>query len=197
VPYEPQYEAALAELLDPQVFWTQHPVPSVAHQTGGGIVLLALNALVAEAMAGAIRSGTQSAITRRKFMEFMWLYARLFCEEDDCGRPQTREVYSAETGEGYGALDVFSDNFNDLIIRLLAGLTPGAEGSLVIDPLATGWTHFRLDNAPYRGHLVTIIWDSRREGERYPDAPMGLTVLVDGTPAAQTPDLERIVVPLQ
>ena len=197
VPDDAKYDAALAALTDPEQFWTPHPVAAASLEASAtATVRPALNALAADAMADALRH-PQEAVSRAKLMEFLWLNARLLCEEDDCSRPQSREAFDARTGVGTGALDVLQDNFNDLIIRLLAGLSPHQCGeALTVCPLALGWTHFRLQEVPYRGHLVTVIWESRPAGEGYADAPPGLTVMLDGRVAAQSPNLERIVVPL-
>jgi hypothetical protein len=197
VPDDPQYNAAFEVLVDPKALWTPYPVADVALDiAAGGIVRPDLNAMVADVMADAIRNRRQNVIDRLRLKQFVDLYARLMCEEGDPARPQNRHSYDAQTGQGEGALDVFTDAFNDLLIRHLIGLVPQADGTLVVDPLAHGWRHFRADDVPYRGHLVTIIWESRPEGERYADAVAGLTVRVDGQLVAQSPQLEKIVASL-
>ena len=62
----------------------------------------------------------------------------------------------------------------DTIIRQAAGLTPQDDGSLVIDPLPLGLTHFSLRGAPFRGHRVDVLWNE-------PETGKGLTVRLDGT----------------
>ena len=52
-------------------------------------------------------------------------------------------------------------------------MTPQDDGSLVIDPLPLGLTHFALRGAPYRGHKVDVLWNEPGTGQ-------GLTVRVDG-----------------
>jgi hypothetical protein len=197
VPENPQYAVALDVLVDPKVLWTPYPVAETALETvSGGTVRPDLDAMVADVLADAIRNRRQNAIDRLRLRGFIDLYARLMCEEGDPSRPQTRHSYDALTGQGEGALDVFVDAFNDLIIRHLIGLVPQGDDTLLIDPLGHGFRHFRADDVPYRGHLVTIIWESRPEGERYPDAVAGLTVRVDGQLVAQSPQLEKIVAAL-
>ncbi|MHB8996721.1 MAG: MGH1-like glycoside hydrolase domain-containing protein, partial [Armatimonadota bacterium] len=197
VPDDPQYNAALEVLVDPKALWTPYPVAEVTLDTAsGGTVRPDLNAMVADVMAAAIRNRRQDVLDRLRLRQFVDLYARLMCEEADPARPQTRQSYDAQTGQGDGALDVFIDAFNDLVLRHLIGLVPQPDDTLVVDPLAHGWRHFRADDVPYRGHLVTVIWESRPEGERYPDAVAGLTVRVDGQLVAQSPQLEKIVADL-
>ena len=52
------------------------------------------------------------------------------------------------------------------------------------------WDWFALDNVPYHGHNVTIIWD--KDGSRYHHGK-GLTVMVDGKIAGNRPDLGKLV----
>lgn len=197
VPDDGKYDSALSALIDADQFWSPHPVSELAQDVcSRPMVCPVLNAVAADAMADALRHRRDETISRGKLMEFLWLSARLLCEEDDCNRPQSREAFNGRTGVGEGALDVLLDNFNDTIIRALAGVTPQWDDTLVVDPLAAGWPHFRLQDLPYRGHLVTISWESRPEGERDPNTLPGLTVMVDGQVAAQSPDLEKITLPL-
>lgn len=192
VPDDPQYADALEVLVDPKTLWTPYPVAETALEILGGTVRPDLDAMVADVMADAIRNRHQNVIDRLRLRQFVDLYARLMCEEADSARPQSRHSYNAHTGQGEGALDIFTDAFNDLVLRHLIGLVPQPNDTLVVDPLAHGWRHFRADDVPYRGHLVTVIWESRPEGERYTDAVVGLTVRVDGQLVAQSPQLEKI-----
>lgn len=195
-PDDARYDAALAVLLDQEQFWTAYPVAELALQTAAkASVRPVLNAMAADVMAEAIRH-QREPITRGKLMEFLWLNARLLCEEDDCYRPQSRETFDGQNGVGAGAVDVLLDNFNDVIIRVLAGLSPQWDETLVVDPLAAGWTYFSLRDVPYRGHLVSVIWENRPEGDRPASTPVGLTVIVDGQVAAQSPSLEKMEIVL-
>ncbi len=81
--------------------------------------------------------------------------------------------------------------FNDLVITGIVGLRPQIDGSIVVNPLLPDdqWDYFCLDGVNYRGHSLTIIWD--RDGQRYHQGN-GLTLLVDGQRAVQSPRLEKI-----
>ncbi|MCM1163636.1 MAG: exo-alpha-sialidase [Muribaculaceae bacterium] len=83
--------------------------------------------------------------------------------------------------------------FNDLVITGLCGLRPRPDRTLEINPLlpAGTWPWFCLDNIPYHGHNITILWDET--GERYHKGP-GLTVMIDGRAVANAATLDRIVV---
>ncbi len=69
--------------------------------------------------------------------------------------------------------------FNDLIITGLIGLRPRADNKIVINPLIPDgqWNYFCLDNVPYHGHTITILYD--RDGSYY-HAGKGLRLYIDG-----------------
>ncbi|MBN1414473.1 MAG: six-hairpin glycosidase [Bacteroidales bacterium] len=82
--------------------------------------------------------------------------------------------------------------FNDLIITGLVGLRPRDDEIIEINPLLPDgkWDWFCLDNILYHGKKLTIIWD--RNGTKY-DRGKGLTLLINGTKAAHTNNLEKLV----
>ena len=82
--------------------------------------------------------------------------------------------------------------FNDLVITGICGLRPQDGNDVVVNPLLPDgtWDWFALDNVPYHGHNVTIIWD--KDGSRYHHGK-GLTVMVDGKIAGNRPDLGKLV----
>lgn len=82
--------------------------------------------------------------------------------------------------------------FNDLVITGLVGLRPRADRTIEVNPLVPEgeWDWFCLDNVPYHGRNVTIVWD--RTGSRY-HLGQGLRVLVDGKEVGHSPTLTRLV----
>jgi hypothetical protein len=63
-----------------------------------------------------------------------------------------------------------------------------------VNPLVpAAWDYFALENVPYRGRNVTVLWD--RDGSRYGQGA-GLRVYVDGRLAATRPDLGRLSLPV-
>jgi hypothetical protein len=159
-------------------------------------VWLSVNAFVADALASVLRQGQTAPMDRAGLTALLAATASLMWEEGDPARPQSRLFYDAQSGVGEGPLDILVDNLNDLLIRLVGGVTPSVCDELTVHPLTEGWTHFRFDQVPYRGHRLTVIWDTRGEGERYADALPGLTVCLDGQLVAQSPDLEPLTVTL-
>ena len=83
--------------------------------------------------------------------------------------------------------------FCDLVITGIVGLRPRADESIEVRPIipAGKWSYFCLDNVPYHGHTLTIVYD--KDGSRY-HVGRGLQVLVDGKLAARRNDLGRIFI---
>ena len=81
--------------------------------------------------------------------------------------------------------------FCDLVISGLVGLVPRTDDTVVVDPLvpAAAWDWFCLDNVPYHGCTLTILWD--RTGERYHKGA-GLRVFAGGVEIAKSEELTRI-----
>ncbi len=69
--------------------------------------------------------------------------------------------------------------FADLIISDLIGLKPRADKVIEIHPLIPKgkWNWFYLDNVPYHGKLLTILWD--KDGSKYGKG-RGLRIYADG-----------------
>jgi hypothetical protein len=114
------------------------------------------------------------------------------------GRPYIGEYHDEITGEwlitgekAARSRDYNHSTFCDLVIWGLAGLVPRPDNIVEIDPLVPPgiWDWFCLDNLPYHGRTLTVIWD--RTGTRYARGK-GLAVWVDGIEIARTNDLGRL-----
>ncbi|MDP4202698.1 MAG: trehalase family glycosidase, partial [Bacteroidota bacterium] len=82
--------------------------------------------------------------------------------------------------------------FNDLIITGLVGLRPRADETIEINPLvpAKQWDWFCLDNVPYHGKTLTIVWD--KAGSKY-NLGKGLMLFVNGEKVGSKPTLEKLI----
>ena len=82
--------------------------------------------------------------------------------------------------------------FNDLIITGLVGLRPRADETIEINPLIPEkqWDWFCLDNVPYHGKNLTIVWD--KTGGKY-NLGKGFMLFVNGEKVATSATLKRIV----
>lgn len=80
--------------------------------------------------------------------------------------------------------------YNDVIITGLAGLVPRLDDTLEIRPLLNpDWKYFCLENLPYHGHKLTILWDAG--GTRY-NKGKGFKAFIDGKMVASTENLEPL-----
>ncbi|MGH9917596.1 MAG: MGH1-like glycoside hydrolase domain-containing protein, partial [Nitrososphaerales archaeon] len=113
------------------------------------------------------------------------------------GRLDLQEDYNAQTGRPIVGLPrshhYNHSTYNDLIVTGLAGLRPRADNTLKVNPLLPARPgdpqfirYFCLENIPYHGHLVTILYDF--DGKRY-GRGAGLSLFVDGRRVAHSPHL--------
>src|SRR5262249_15304249 len=83
----------------------------------------------------------------------------------------------------------FHSCFNDLVITGLVGLRPRDDDVLEVVPLAPdSWDYFALEDVPYRGHRVSVVWD--RSGKRY-GLGKGLHLLAGDNELATSAKLAR------
>jgi hypothetical protein len=134
-----------------------------------------------KALANLLQNYRQNVITRADYFRLLRIYALTHRKD---GKPYIAEAAHPDTGswdghDGYNHSEhYFHSGFNDLLITGLVGVKPRADDVLEIDPLAPAdWPWFALDDLPYRGHRVSVVWD--RDGSRYRQGA-GLHVLVDG-----------------
>jgi hypothetical protein len=90
--------------------------------------------------------------------------------------------------------DYNHSSFDDLVISGLLGLRPSLGANVQIKPLTpTSWDHFALENVPYHGHNITVIWD--RDGSHYGQGP-GMKAYVDGALVRSSPTVTALTVPV-
>jgi len=88
--------------------------------------------------------------------------------------------------------DYMHSTYNDLVISGLMGLRPQAGNTLEIKPLVpSSWSYFVLENVPYHGHNVTLMYD--RTGDRYHQGP-GFHVYLDGRLVAHTANVRDLTI---
>ncbi len=104
------------------------------------------------------------------------------------------ERYQPLTGRGLSRFrDYMHSWWIDIMIRHVAGLTPREDGALEVDPLPLGLDWFALENAPYRGQRIDIVWQRPDRDPVFPERAPGLTVLIDGARVLTSLELERLV----
>lgn len=89
--------------------------------------------------------------------------------------------------------DYNHSTFCDLIITGLIGLRPRADDKIEINPLVPDgkWDYFCLDQIPYHGQLLTILYD--KTGKQY-NQGQGLRVYQNGKEIGSSPNLQRLVI---
>jgi hypothetical protein len=113
------------------------------------------------------------------------------------GKPYVAEAHHPDNDiwmyDGYNHSEDYNHStYNDNVISGLIGLRGQPGNTLTVKPLApASWDYFALENTPYHGHNVTVLWD--RTGSRYGQGA-GLQVYVDGNLAASQAGLAPVTV---
>lgn len=217
---------AWAKLIDPAWFWTTHPPASTAQTSPAfsqepemrGKPLTACywngptwphaNSLVISGLANSLRTHGEDAhapfgVGRDTLFALFNSFCRAQFENGDFERPHTGESYRGDTGAWQTPeRDYHHSTWADLVITALIGLVPRTDDVLEVSPLLPtrengGWSHFCLENVPYHGRLLTLVWDDPREpGDAYNDGDKGFTVYVDGARFHHQSDLTPFALPL-
>lgn len=187
-----KYEAAWAKLTDPQAFeapfgprtverndpmyllknsccwWSGQSWPYATSQT-------------LKAMANVLQEYEPKTVTPADYVKLLHTFAITHRKN---GKPYLAEACHPETGsfeghDGYNHSEhYFHSSFNDLVITGLVGLRPQDDDTVELRPLTPSeWAYFALDRVPYKGRLLSILWD--RDGTRY-NQGKGLRLLADG-----------------
>ena len=146
------------------------------------------------AMANYINNYPQSTVNDSIYFDQMEKYVE---SQHHRGRPYIGEYQDEVTGywlkgDQERARYYNHSTFNDLMITGLIGLRPRLDNTIEVNPLIPQdqWDYFCLDNIPYHGRNVTILWD--KNGDRY-NQGKGFRILVDGVVVGQSDTLGRLV----
>jgi len=141
--------------------------------------------LALEAMGNLLNDYTQDVVHADDYVRLLKQYTRQHYLN---GEPDLQEDYNPDTGNVIVGLPrshhYNHSDYDDLIITGLAGLRPRADNFLEINPLipadpnsTNSIQYFCLENVPYHGQLVTIMYDS--DGRHYKQGA-GLSAYVNG-----------------
>jgi len=199
-----QTKQAWQQLLDPQGFKAPMGITTAerrhpqfrSHGVGtcewDGAVWPYATSQTLVGLANVLRKRT-SGLEIRSYFDALLTYAR---SHQYRGKPYIGEYLDEQNGQWLKPDSDRSRYYNhstfcDLVIGGLVGLVPREDNTVVVDPLVPPdeWDWFCLDNVPYHGRTLTILWD--RNGERY-DKGKGLHIFVDGTEIAQADELMRV-----
>jgi len=144
-------------------------------------------------LANVLRNYEQGYVTKKDYFEELLKYARSHERE---GRPYIGEYLDERTGQWLTKDSDRSRYYNhstfcDLVISGLCGIVPRGDDTVEVWPLVPvgAWDWFCLDNVPYHGKILTVVWD--RTGEKYGKGK-GLRVFANGREVAQSDMLERV-----
>jgi hypothetical protein len=157
--------------------------------------------LVLGAMANLLNDYSQDVVKAQDYVRLLKQYAR---QHYAGGQPDLQEDYDPDTGKvivGLARSHHYNHSaFNDLVISGLVGLRPRADDTLEINPLLAtrpnspdSIEYFCLENVPYHGQLVTIVYD--RDGTRYKKGA-GLFAYVNGRRVLSPSALGRYTIPI-
>jgi hypothetical protein len=141
--------------------------------------------LVLEAMANLLNDYTQDVVHADDYVRLLKQYTRQHYLN---GEPDLQEDYNPDTGNVIVGLPrshhYNHSGYDDLVISGLVGLRPRADNIVEISPLiptdpnsTNAIDYFCLENVPYHGQLVTIVYD--RDGRHYKKGA-GLSGYVNG-----------------
>lgn len=198
---DPGFEGAWKSLMDPDYFFADYgPLTVERHDpmffladiccfwSGQSWPYATTQTL--KALANLLARYRPDSVTPADYFRLLKIYTRTQRKE---GRPYIAEACHPDTGswEHHDSFNhsehYFHSGYNDLIITGLIGFQPRDDDTIEIHPLApTSWDYFALDDLPWRGRRLSIVWD--RTGQRYHLGP-GLRLFADGKEIASTPAL--------
>jgi hypothetical protein len=138
----------------------------------------------------------QQVVTRADYADVLKTYAKTQYKN---GRPHVAEAHAPDEDtwiyDGHNHSEDYNHStFNDLVLSGLLGLRPQEGGQLRLQPLIpANWDHYAVENVPYHGHNVTVLWD--RDGSRYHKG-RGMRVYVDGKLVRSSATLRDMTVPV-
>lgn len=212
------YDVAWKQLMDPQGFYApygpttaerRHPEFKIPYdgddcQWDGPSWPFATT-IALRALAEVLNTYRQTAVTREDYFQTLQIYTKSQHIQLDDGRliPWIDEDLNPLTGEWlaramklrkktfYGRGDHYNHSgYADLIVTGLAGLRPRVGNTVEVNPLVpANWDWFCLDNLPYHGKILTIVWD--KTGTKFGKG-RGLRLFSGGQEIANSATLARL-----
>ncbi|GAB7354398.1 hypothetical protein MBLNU459_g4895t2 [Dothideomycetes sp. NU459] len=118
------------------------------------------------------------------------------------GAPYTAESHYPTIDMWSGDTTNHSENYlhssylDNVFVDLL-GIQPTLDDQLQLSPLVpSNWTHFAVENLPYHGTLLTMIWDQSGSQYNFANHSAGLSIYSNGTLIHSQRDLNAVNVTL-
>jgi hypothetical protein len=158
--------------------------------------------LVLGGMANLLNDYSQDVVHAEDYVRLLEQYAHQHYLN---GKLNLQEDYNPDTGNVIVGLPRSNhynhSGFADLVISGLAGLRPRPDNTLEVNPLvpadadtAEGIAYFCLENVPYHGQLITILYDC--DGKHY-GMGAGLSVYINGEQAVAPSALGKKLIEIQ
>lgn len=204
-----QYAVAWKELMDPQGFYASYG-PTTAerrhrlfmHEADNGCCRWDgpswpyATSLTLMGLANLLNDQMQNYIGKDDYFRLLRNYALSHSKN---GQPYIAEAHHPDENrwlyDGTNHSEHYNHStFNDLVISGLIGIRPRADNLFVLKPLVPdNWEYFLLENVPYHGQLITVLWD--KDGSRY-GRGSGLRIYQNAEEIASAPTLLPIAVEL-
>ena len=132
-----------------------------------------------KSLAEVYRSGS-SNVTAEQYYQLLSIYATTQHKD---GVPYVAESHYPEKDSWSADTFNHSEHYmhstnNHNVITGLLGFVPRADDTVEISPIIpSNWTYFAIENVPYHGHLITVLYD--KDGSRY-NKGSGLSIFCDG-----------------
>lgn len=158
-----------------------------------------------EGMANLLNNYNQDVVGKADYFEVLERYTKMghynVYPKGEETRPYGTEWVDPDKLNEHGRpvrstiLHYFHSGYTDLVINGLIGIRPQDGNFLVVNPLVPNgkWEYFCLDGLKYKGHDITVTWDSN--GQKYGKGS-GLKVFVDGEEKASRKELGKLKIEL-
>lgn len=143
------------------------------------------------------RAGLNDVITPELFSQEFRKYTRTNYKD---GVPFTAEAHYPTIDQWSGDTTNHSENYLhstyiDNVFTDFFGIVPTFGDTLVLQPLVpANWSYFAIENLPYHGTLLTMIWD--KSGTHYGNCSAGFSVYSNGSLFHHQRDLKAFNVTL-
>lgn len=150
-------------------------------------------------LAKIARTKASKKITPAFFQDAFGIYARTNFK---AGVPYTAESHfpaaDAWSGDTSNHSEhYFHSSYIDNVFVDLLGIQPTLGDQFLMSPLIpSNWTHFAVENLPYHGTLLTVVWDETGSTYKFGGHSAGLSIYSNGTLFHKQNDLDAVNVTL-